>query len=260
MQENNDSSSIIKSVQKSLKILHYILTSPQEVSIKELQQELGYNTSTVHHILKTMMYEGFVSQNTITKKYNLGSKVLNSLLEFDKIERYFFKASEDLEEIVEVVGETTSLFIKSKNQAICVIGKETSKTLRAFLQVGRNIPLHCTATGKAFLAYMSIDEIDKLYMETKLLSYCKNTITNKQELLKELKDIKEKGYSIEIEEYEEQINAVAVPIFNMEEKVIAVMVVTGPNTRLTDEKMKETANILKEKSKDISKKLTDFYY
>lgn len=260
MQENNSSSGIIKSVQKSLKILHYILTSQEEVSIKQIQKEFGYSRSTIHHILKTMMYEGFLSQNTETKKYNMGSNIFKALLEFNNMERYFFKTNKDLEEIVENVGETTSLFIRSNNQAICVIGKETRKTLRAFLNVGRNVPLHCTATGKVFLAYMDRDELEELIKLNGLPSYFKNTITSKEDLLYELEEIKERGYSFEIEEFEEQINAVGVPIFNKEKQIVAVMTSLGPSVRLTPERMKEVGIVLKEKSNKISKTLIDLYY
>lgn len=251
---------LIKSVQKSLKILYYILLSSHEVSIKEIQNEFGYNSSTIHHILKTLMYEGFVSQNMDTRKYKIGFNIFNAFMQCDYLEKYFSKAYNILEEIVDEIGETTSLFIKRGNRAVCVNGKESPKTLRAFLQVGRNIPLHSTATGKVFLAYMNSDEIHDYIKKVGLQKYFSNTIDDEKKLIIELEEVRKNGYSFELEEYEEQINAVGVPIMDNEGQIISVMTSIGPSTRMSTEKMEYISKVLKEKAKEISESLINLNY
>lgn len=251
---------IIKSVQKSLKILKYIISSSNEVSISELVDEFGYSQSTVHHILKTLNIEGFISQNTETKKYNIGPELFNKWLDYKMGKNYYAKIYPIIENIVEEINETTNLFIMENNQGYCLLGKESTQLLRAYLMIGRRIPLHCTAAGKSFLAYMEEERVKKILEESGIKKYMENTKTNIQEIMNELKKVRKKGFATEEEEFEELINAISVPLFGANEKVVATISVVAPKTRLTPKRMQDLAPFLKDKSKKMSKILSSKKY
>lgn len=257
MAKNNHT--IIKSVQKSLKILKHIIYSPGEVALAELEEEFGYNQSTIHHLLKTLSLEGFVSQNAKTKRYDIGPELLNIWLMYRKGEDYFMRAYPVLKEIVNRYGETTNLFIREGEKAICVIGEESPKLLKAHLMLGRTIPLHCTAAGKAILAYLPEEEVVSMYRDG-MDKYMENSITDLNLLLEELARVRERGYSIEKEEFENLIHALGVPILNQNNEVIAAVSMVAPKMRLTDDKMPEIGEYLVEKAKEISEKLTGRSY
>ena len=243
---------IIKSLQKSLKILKAIINADQELGISELHQICGFNQSTIHHSLKTLKIEGFVSQNKQTRKYTVGLELVKPMIKQNKPDLYIHRAYPILEEMVAQVGETTSLFIKRENKAICIIGKESPHTLRASLRIGRRIPLHCTATGKVFLAYMEDSQVNEIIYRVGLGRYMPNSITSPEVLFKELKKVRSCGYAVELEEFEDMVNAIGVPVFGSNGDVLFVVTVIAPMTRLPKEDLLSVNMLLQKKAKKIS--------
>jgi len=251
---------IIKSVQKSLKILKYITVADEEVSIVELEQEFGYNQSTIHHMLKTLNMEGFVSQNSSSKKYDIGPELFNVWLKYREAKNYFLRAYPLLKELSEETGETTNIFVREEEQAVCILGEESDKMLKAYLMIGRRVPLHCTAAGKAFLAYMPEEKVREILKYSGMKSYLRNTITDVDQLIAQLKKSKERGFTEDKEEFEELINAFGVPIFNKDGQVIATMSIVGPAMRLTDDKMEDIEKLVLSKANQIGAALSGKSY
>src|SRR6056297_795154 len=251
---------IIKSVQKSLKVLKYIMASTNEVSVNELVEEFDYNRSTVHHMLKTMKLEGFISQNQNTKNYNIGSELFNGWIKDRDMRNYLMRLKPVIEEIVEKCKETTTMFVRENDKAICVLGEESDQIIKAYLMIGREIPLYCTAAGRAMLAYLPKDEVEQILQISGMKKYMKKTIIDKDLLYEDLAEVREKGYAIEKEEFEELINAVGIPILNKENRPVASVSVVGPIMRFTDQKIKECLPFLLEKSKEMSEMVQGKYY
>jgi DNA-binding IclR family transcriptional regulator len=246
----------IKSVAKSIKIIKYIYSKEGETSIQELCQILNYNRTTVYHILKTIEKEGFVRKNKKTKKYGPGPELFNISMSQKQIATNFFKEAEAIiEDIVKQLNETTCIYARKNHHALCVIGKESDKRLKASLNVGETIPLHATATGKVLLAYATEKEVEEYIEEEGLKRYQKNTLTNQQMFYQELKKIRAQGYATEFEEYEELINAVAVPI-EIAGKVNAALVVIAPVISLNQQHLQQVVGVLKINSKKISEILS----
>ena len=251
---------IIKSVQKSLKVLRYIMSATNEVSVNELVDEFGYNRSTVHHMLKTMKLEGFITQNQRTKNYNIGSEIFNGWIKDRDMHNYLMRLKPSIKEIVNKCKETTTMFVRENDKAICVLGEESDQIIKAYLMIGREIPLFCTAAGRAMLAYLPKDEVDKILQISGMKKYMKNTTVDKEKLFKELETIKQRGYSIEKEEFEELINAVGIPVLNSYGDPVASVSVVGPIMRFTDEKIEECKPFLLEKAKEMSEIVQGKYY
>ncbi len=254
-QKQEKNKGLIKSVQKSLKILKYIIDYQDEVSLADIEKDLGYNVSTAHHLLKTLMEEGFVSQNRVTRKYDIGPEIFFAWLGQRKPEKYFYRATPILEDCVKATGETTNLFIRDGDEAVCITGCESTQTLRAFLKIGRRIPLTCTAAGKAFLAYLSNEELNDILNRVELKKYLSNTITGVDELILELNKTRKRGYAIEKDEYEESVTVIGVPIFGKNDRVICTLSSISPSIRTDEEKIREIAEVLKEASIKITKEL-----
>ncbi|MFO7815538.1 MAG: IclR family transcriptional regulator [Halanaerobiales bacterium] len=251
---------IIKSVQKSLKVLKYIMSQSNEVSVNELVDEFGYNRSTIHHMLKTMKVEGFITQNRRTKNYNIGSEIFNGWIKDRDMHNYLMRLKPVIKEIVDKCKETTTMFVRENDKAICVLGEESEQIIKAYLMIGREIPLYCTAAGRSMLAYLPKDEVEKILQISGLKKYMKKTTVDEEELYEELREVKKKGYSIEKEEFEELINAVGIPVLNKEHRPIAAVSVVGPIMRFTDDKMKDCIPFLLEKSKEMSEIVQGQYY
>ncbi|MDR3588659.1 MAG: IclR family transcriptional regulator [Negativicutes bacterium] len=253
--EKEPRSDIVKSVQKSLVILKVLMNSAEESGLSDIQAVVGYNTSTLHHLLKTLMQEGFVSQNVTNKKYGLGPELFRIQSQWPQ--RFFRRSIPFLQECVDATGETTNVFIHDGDEAICVVGVESPQTLKAFLVVGRRVPVTSTAVGKIFLAFMEEENADELITKCGLKKYLPGTITKRSELLAQLKTVREDGYAVEREEYEELITAIAVPVYDMYGKVVAAVSNISPSMRTNESLVIEH---LRSTAKKISDTLTKVYY
>lgn len=258
--DTNDCNGLIKSVQKSLIIMKYIINSPNEVSLADIEKAFGYNISTVHHMLKTLMIEGFVSQNKISRKYDIGPEIFFSTIGNKKTERYFNRLIPILQDCVEATGETTNFFIRDDEVALCVNGCESNQILKASLLVGRKIPLTCTAAGKVFLSHLTINELQSFISRIGLRKFMTRTITDYKILLEDLDRSRILGYTIESDEYEEMITAIGVPVYDDNKKVICALTTIAPSIRIDDQKIIQIVDVLKQASVSITKILRDSVY
>lgn len=256
----NTKNGVIKSVQKAIHIFKVLIDSEGELSISDIEKITGYNASTIHHILKTMMEEGIVSQNKLNKKYELGPEIFGPLVRQRLYDRFFSKAYPYLEKCAEITGETTNIFVRDEDEAVCIKGYESKQILRAYLMIGRRIPLTCTAVGKIFLAYMDYNELKNFLKKNGLKQYTPYTITDENVFYEDLKATVKRGFSIEKEEYEEMITAVGAPILDNKGNVIAAISTIVPSIRADERRILELGYLVKQTAEDISKTLYDIFY
>lgn len=160
-----------------------------------------------------------------------------------------------LEKNVALTGETTNIFIRQGDEAVCVAGVESPQTLKAFLQIGRRIPLHVTAAGKIFLAYTDEKKVWELLHSNKLRQYFAVSPSNLEQLLRELEDIRNQGYSIENNEFDDMVSAIGAPIFDRNNRLIAATSTIAPSARMDEDKKSMIACALKELAREISEVL-----
>ena len=121
--------------------------------------------------------------------------------------------------------------------------------------MGKRAPIHCTGVGKAILAYQDEEEIDRILSTVPLESFTEFTITDKEEIKKQLESIRVTGYSIDDEEIELGLKCVAAPIFNHQRKAIASISCASPKMRLTEERLPMVIEGVKKAAAEISSSL-----
>lgn len=244
----------VQSVERAIMILKCFSEERYELKLSEIAEELDLNKSTVHGIVATLKYHGLLSQNEENQKYMLGP----SLLELGDIAAN----SIDILKIAPVILKNLSLKIEEtihvgildRMEIIYIYKHESYQSMRIYTKIGARNPAHCTGLGKALLAYVD-DDILIHSVPEKLDRFTKNTITHKIELFKELKLIKEKGYSIDNEEIVEGLVCVAAPVFDNNGNARYAISVSGPKIRMTNEKISESIAYVKEAARELSYKL-----
>lgn len=245
----------VQSVDRALKIIEILKDRSDGIGVTELSNMLEVSKSTAHRLLMSLYNADFVQQDKDNEKYLLGFK----FIELGEI----VSKNIDIKNIVHpylynlgnITGETAYLAVKNKNQINYIDKIESSKTIRMFSNIGKSAPLYCTGVGKAIFAFLPESEIINIVDKIDFVKYTKNTIITKDDILKELEDIKNLGYAIDNEEHELGIRCLAAPILNYNNDVIAGISVAIPIMRLNDKKFE---NILKEvlnASNSISKAL-----
>ena len=115
--------------------------------------------------------------------------------------------------------------------------------------------MYCTGIGKAVLAELNLDDAEWILSSQELEALTPNTMTEKEEVLRALADIRKKGYSTDNEEVELGLKCVAAAIHDHQGKPVAAISISSSAVKMTEEKMEEAASQIKRAAAEISKKL-----
>ena len=244
----------IKSIDKALDLLEFLSVNEQEIGIAKISKTLNMGLSTVHRILTTLKSRGYIIQNQNTAKYRLGIKLFELGCEVQSTKNLIKTIRPYLRSLSKVTNETANLAILEDKEVIYIDTIESAEILRTEIVQGTRTVAHCTALGKALLAFLSDSDFNQLYgSDESIISLTSRSISSLDELKKELKKVKEQGYALDIEEYKIGINCVGVPIFIRNGEAFAAISITGPASRFTIDKMEDAKNNLIMVCKEISK-------
>lgn len=242
----------IGSVIKAVEIINYIAESDQEMGATEISEGLGYGVSATYHLLNTLKESNFITQNERTKKYQLSLKLWQLGMKAFSQNNLGTALRQFLTKLKKETGETSNLTVLDRKSIVYIAQEESDKLIKMFTKTGATAPLHCTASGKIFLAYMDDVKREEILKDYIMTRFTKNTITTKKQLLLELKEIKDKGYGFDIEERDEDVSCIAAPIFGTNGEVLACISISGPHTRFTKENKDRWIEIILQVSKDAS--------
>lgn len=252
--EKTAPSTLIQSIQRAMIVLRSFTESEPELTVGELSRRLDLHKSTVSRILTTLQYEGMVSQNPENGKYRLGVGLIS--LAGVALGRLDVRgvAQPHLPALVELSQETVSVVTLDGHECVTIERLTSPKQIHYVGWIGRRTPLHCTAAGKVFLAYMNGGQLQAA-LPAVLPRYTQHTETNWERLTAVLRQIKEQAYAIEHEEYEEGFSAIAAPLFNHAGEVAGVISISGPTFRLEDGRLRNFTSDLQQTAQQISAEL-----
>ncbi|GAA0321466.1 IclR family transcriptional regulator [Bacillus carboniphilus] len=246
---------MIQSVDRALYILDILKNNPRGLGVTEIAGRLEVAKSTAHRLLASLEEHGYVQKVGKEANYRLGLKFIEMNQVVVENLNVVELARPYLEQLSSATGEIVHLVMLDGYEIVYIDKVDNSSTIRIYSQIGRRAQLHCTGVGKAILAYYDDTRINEFIKNNDFRSYTENTITDGQALLQELKYIRESGISYDKEEHEPGIQCVAAPIKDHQNNVQYAISVTGPLTRMTQEKLKECIPKLKETVNHISRQL-----
>jgi len=222
----------LSSVANALRLLKAFSDEEYEIGISALAQRLGLAKSTVHRLATTVIQAGLLEQNPETGKYRLGL----ALFELGSLVRRKMDVSTEAKPLLKVLrertGETVHLAILDQGSVLYINKIESGQAIRMSTSVGARAPVHCTADGKALLAFQPEAFIDELIRQG-LPALSPKTITEGKALLRDLATVRSRGYAIDDEESELGLRSIAAPIRSHSGAVIASLSIAGPAHRVS---------------------------
>lgn len=256
MARKEKSEYIIQAVSHALDLLEQFHDDVDELGVTELSKRLKLHKNNVFRLLATLESRGYIEQNRATENYRLGLKALELGQTFIKQMGLLRQAKPILEKIVEQCNETAYVAIFKEGFIVYLDVVETNLTVRVVSRVGSRMPAYCTAAGKVHLAFMSDEEIDGILPGREFKKYTDHTIPDKETLLKELREVEEKGYAIDDEELDLGVRCVAAPIRDYTRRIVGAISVSGPSMRIEDERIeKEIVPLVLESAEELSTRL-----
>jgi IclR family KDG regulon transcriptional repressor len=256
MAKREKESYVIQSVTNALNLLEQFKADRDELGVTELSKRLSLHKNNVFRLLATLEAKGYIEQNKATENYRLGVKSLELGQTFIKQLGLARQAKPFLKEIVEKCNEMAYLGTIRQNSVVYLDVEEANQTVKVANRVGWRLPIHCTAIGKAQIAYASEEELDKLGILDHMERFTPNTIIDRAEFTKHIKEVTKRGYALDNEEYNLGVRCVGVPLRDYTGRVVGGISVSGPSFRMTDEVLKKKIiPVVTEAGEKVSKRL-----
>jgi DNA-binding IclR family transcriptional regulator len=207
--QNLNKTSSIQVITRAVKILRTLREHPKGLSLSQISKEVELARSTVQRIVAALEQENLVTAASANSGFRLGPEIarlagaVNSDLR-EELRPFLIQLSN-------TINETVDLSILDNGKVLFVDQIIAAHPLQATSQPGASFPLHCTANGKAILASLTITEVENL-LPKELKQYTDKTITNRDELLKELEMVRKEGVAFSREEHIEGICAVGAVV------------------------------------------------
>ncbi len=225
----------VHSVGRALTILESLTRADHELGVSEISGVTRIAVGTVHRLLATLAYHGYVRQNAETRKYGPGMKLLSVAAAAH--ERIGAISRPFLTQLMQVSQETANLAILERNSVLYTEQVPPPRMLRIFTEPGNRVPLHTAGTGKVLLAYQTPRVVESIIEKTGLPRVTPNTVTDRAALLDMLERVRSQGYAIDLEEQEEDVCCLATPVFTPDGQILAAMSISGPASRLNQRRL-----------------------
>ena len=239
----------VRAVDRALDILLCFTREEPARSLTQIAEAIHMSKTTVHRLLATLENKRFITRDNTTGLYRLGLRFIEMaslVLQDAELHRW---AQPYLRRLASQYGETVDLSILDGSHVIYLEVIESPQRLKLAAAVGQRLPAFFTASGKALLAYLPEEQAQKIIAEN--LAEAGNH-TPVSELVADLRITAERGYSISEQEYEDQINAVAAPIFDRDKNPIASIAIVGPSYRLSKDRLPALGEALRQMTQEIS--------
>jgi DNA-binding IclR family transcriptional regulator len=247
--------SILRSVERAIAVLKAFSEEEPELGVTEISHRLRLPKSTVYRLLVSLQQEGIVDQDPETEKYRLGIELVRLAglvlrqIDVRQVARPYLRS------LGEASEETVNLSVLTDGgKVINIDGISSPRIVRNVGWLGREMLPHCISSGKALLAYLPQQWLERILAKG-LPRFTEKTITDPIRLQEELERVRQQGYAVAQEELEAGLSAVAAPIWNHEGQVVAAISVSGPSFRLSSEKLPELAELARRNANEISYQL-----
>jgi DNA-binding IclR family transcriptional regulator len=245
----------VQSVRRALMILRILAEERRSLGVTDMVHETGLPQATVHRLLATLVDQGWVERSPHTSRYRFGPGILGTtavalahapLLERARPLLARLAASFELDSYLSALVGRRVVFLERAP----VPGSRTED-----FHPGIRQPAHCTAAGKALLAFLPEVERHALYRDRNALRrYASATITEPAALEAELTGVRAAGYAEDHGEFVETWRSIAAPVFSAD-GAVAALSCGGSAARMTPEKLQALRTELVLAAEDLSHQL-----
>lgn len=240
----------VQSVDRAVRLLQAVAAAKgPKASVTALAETCGLNRATAWRILMTLERAGMVSTNRDTGLYAIGLGLVE-LARGVGADALAQSAHTTLERLSQQTGETAAFAVARIGGLIYVDEVHPGAVVAAGWR-GRSVPLHATSTGKVLLAFSPQNEVDRMLGQT-LHRWTKTTVTDREQLLAELDEVRRNGYAVCRGEFEESAHGVSAPVLDSARRPIAVVSVWGPGDRVTEARFDALGALVRDAAQAIT--------
>lgn len=220
----------VKSALRAVEILDLLTSARRPLSFSQIGGALGYPRSSLHGLLGTLASRGWV-ENTDGRLYTLGIRAWEAGQSYVRAVSLADRARPYMQRVRDELNETVQMATLDGRWNVYIAKVDGGQPLMLQSEVGRRLQAHATGLGKVLLAGLSNKELDGLFDGVTLERFTPSTISDRDDLHRELVRVRVRGYGTDNEEYTPGVRCVAAPVRDHQGRVIAAISVSIPTVR-----------------------------
>ena len=235
---------------RALRILEIVANADRSLTPTEINEHLGWPKQTLHRLCQRLISDGYLEKHK--RRLMPRKRLLSIAFGLGKHATNHAARHQVLQQVAQSIGETVNFVRPDVKGMIYADRVETNWPFRILLPVGTHVPFHCTASGKTYLANLAAAQRRKLIASLHLQSYTNATISTTIQLEDELSQIAKQGYALDLEEFHDDMIAIAVPIYDNKKQFFAALGTHGPKNRFDKQQAMERLPLLLAAAEKIS--------
>ena len=234
-------------------ILETLANAARPLSVAEIGEVIDLPKPTLHRLCTTLEEEGFLIRDSAGGRMRPARRTRLFASGLLMASQLHISRRMVLTTLAGEIRETCNFAVPGESGMTYLDRVDTPWPLRYQLPIGAEVPFHCTAGGKLFLASHDMTGRDRMLRSMSLTVEGPNSITDADVLRRELDAIREAGYSWDNEEFMAGMVAVAMPIHHPDGRFVAALAFHAPVQRMRFEEAKRWVPRLAEAAADLEK-------
>lgn len=244
----------LKTLARGFQVLAAFTPEEPELSLTDIAEVLGGDASTSSRFAYTLEELGYLERDPESKLYRVSSKIYALTVSLSGPRNIRKVSLPYMENLRDTTGETVVLGVRDGVEMVVIEVVETRHALVPRGWVGGRVPVYCSALGKAMLMNLPQEDLLRLLDSLSLVPYTENTLVNRMDFLNDLARTRERGWSLNREEYTRGVISVGAPIFTGRSRTAGAICVDVPSARIPDERFIEQISVeVKRTAREISK-------
>ncbi|MGH3435146.1 MAG: IclR family transcriptional regulator [Sciscionella sp.] len=239
-----------QAIGRALSVLKLLAERGRELSASGIASELALSPGTSNRVVRALMAEGLVAHNRRNDSYYLGT---GTILLGQAAQRGFGldKALPILEQLNAETNESVNLVVRERDESVVMLRVQSTLPLRFEQHSGARFPLYTTASGKAILAFSSDADAYIARLPRKLSQLTEQTLSSPDQLVAQIRQVRERGYSIDKEENVAGVRCVGAAVNDSDGHAQAALVIQVPAVRMPPQRVRELGKRVMTAAKEV---------
>ncbi|KGT79230.1 transcriptional regulator [Bradyrhizobium japonicum] len=242
----------VQSVDRALSILETLAEDDEGYRLSDLAVRTGLSASTVHRLLATLESRRFVQFDRAESKWHVGVRSFTVGASFARRRNFSTQAIPYLRKLRDLTRETANLAVVDDEFIIVLTRMESREIMRSLTQVGGRVAMVTSGVGKAVLATYSDEDVGAVIRHHGMPRLTEKSIVRPGDLFKELEKIRKQGFALDDEEACMGLRCIAAVVYNDCAEPLAAISVSGMTSRLTDDRLPEIGQIVREVAGELT--------
>ena len=244
----------VQSIERAFDIIEAVATSKNFAVLTEIAEKTGLHKSTAYRIISTLLKRGYLKKNE-DGTYKIGLKLIEAASYYIDSLQLQTEVRPYIAQITAKFGLTSHLGVLEGDKVVYIEKMDIFSNIKLYSQIGLRMPAYCSSLGKCLLANFSNTQLRSIMGQTEFTRFTHNTITTIEALQKEIDTVRQQGWAIDNEEFEIGHRCIGAPVYDYRGDIIAAISASGSTTILTNERIPEIVEYLKQTAAEISQNM-----